>query len=73
MLSVGARDIVRVEALGQRTARLNVMLPPSPPNYERHAVNRFRVLEVFQGYLQPGDIIEVVQSLNWPDGDRLRF
>jgi len=73
MLTRVATDIVRVEALGQTTERLNVMLPPSPPRYERHVVNRFRVLEVFQGDLQSGDIIEVVQGMDWPDGDRLRF
>ncbi|MCL2400953.1 MAG: hypothetical protein FWC91_14585 [Defluviitaleaceae bacterium] len=66
-LASRARDIVRVEVLDERVGLVNILLP-SPYNYEGQTsyeiqtIHRLRVLEVFKGDTEPGDIIEVRQE-----------
>ena len=82
-----ATDIVRVVALGQRLSiRTTLLPPPSGPdnrtladrirNSELQTIRRFRVLEVFKGDTQTGDIIEVAQSVRFmsrPRSNRISF
>ena len=66
-LASRAEDIVKVEVLDERVGLINVLLP-SPYDteiqemYEIHTIHRLRVLEVFKGDTEIGEIIEVRQS-----------
>ena len=55
------RYIVRVEVLDERTELINLSLGDLP-NYDISTINRLKVLEVFQGNTQAGEIIEVAQA-----------
>jgi len=86
----GATDIIRVQVLDERVELINVLLPleeymreyiirSTEEQYEIHTVNRLRILEVFEGSKQIGDIIEVAQlggfweNTDLIDPDRLEF
>ena len=69
-IAAEATDIVRVEILDERVESINLALPPQneyentgvyQEAYRISTVNRFRVLEVFKGDLETGDIREVMQ------------
>ena len=69
-LASAATDVVRVEVLDEREEWFNAFLSPPPPEidpYWLYTVYRLRVLEVFQGDAQVGDIIEV-RELAWAIG-----
>ena len=53
-------DIVRVEVLDERVEVLNAAIPPDEMLWI-HTINRLKVLEVFKGDTEKGDIIEVAQ------------
>jgi len=59
-LASSATYIVRVEVLDERVERLNYAVSPAS-RYGIFTVNRLRVLDVFKGYTQVGDIMEVRQ------------
>ncbi|MCL2400995.1 MAG: hypothetical protein FWC91_14795, partial [Defluviitaleaceae bacterium] len=66
-LTLCALDIVRVEVLDERVGLVNILLPtPGIPetqtSYEVYTIHRLRVLEVFKGDTEPGDIIEIRQA-----------
>jgi len=56
-----SRYIVKVEVLDERTELINISLEPTMPSYNINTVHRLRVLEVFYGDTQPGEIIELAQ------------
>ena len=66
-----AEDIVRVEVLSEREEWINIWMPPQnelqdtgegfQEMYYIHTVHQLKVLEVFRGYAEAGDIIEVMQ------------
>jgi len=67
-----ATDIVRGEIIDVRVGELNTLLPPrTGPDewylerrhdfYEIHTIHRIRVVEVFMGDAQAGDIMEIAQ------------
>jgi len=61
-LASAATDVVRVEVLDEREDWFNPFLNPLPPEidpYRLYTVYRLRVLDVFQGDAQVGDVIEV--------------
>jgi len=70
-LASEATDIVMVEVLDERTEYINIWLPPQneledtgegfQEIYRIHTVNQLRVLEVFEGNKELGDIFEVKQ------------
>jgi len=55
------RYIARVKVLDERTQLINSSLSPDLPSYKINTVNRLKVLEVFKGNTQPGEVIEVRQ------------
>ena len=61
-----AGDIVRVEVLDQRSDLICMFMGEVPPDvddpYLAVTVYRIRVLEVFQGEAQPGEILEIMQT-----------
>ena len=69
-----ATDVVRVEVLNERVEWLNTWLEPPPPEihpYNLYTIHRIRVLEVFQGDAEIGDILEVRQIGGQQDGLRV--
>ena len=71
-LATRATDIVRGEILDERVERVNSLLPPLSgcsewyltyrhDFYEISTINRIRVIEVFKGDAQVGDIMDVAQ------------
>ena len=60
VLASWSDDIVRVEVLDERVEVLNISLIPEEM-FWIHTINRLRVLEVFKGDTEIGDIIEVAQ------------
>lgn len=70
-LASGSTDVVRVEVLDERIEWINIALPPEDglvgideelaATYYLHVVYSVRVLEVFQGNAEVGDIVEVMQ------------
>jgi len=62
-LASNAVHVVRVEVLDERPEWINPFLraPIEGPIYELYTINQVRVLEVFQGDAQPGDIMDVGQ------------
>ena len=61
-LTASATEIVRVEVLDERTALHNRSLCVEYPSYEIVTINRLLVIEIFAGNVQPGEVIEVVQT-----------
>ena len=88
-LALRATDIVKVEALDERVEMINTWLPPQNEledagggfreAYEVFTVHRFKILEVFQGYKEVGDILDVKQmggqlgSINLINHDKVMF
>ena len=62
-LTTRAAGIVRAEVLDERVEWLNFFIdhPPEIDPYRPYTVYRIQVLEVFQGDVAPGDILEVAQ------------
>ena len=60
-LTARATEIVKVRVIDNRTEWLNASLTSQTQNYEINTVFLLLVLEVFQGNIQAGDIIEVKQ------------
>ena len=64
-LTARAHDVVRVEVLDERVELVNILLAPLnygiTEMYRIHTINRLRVLEVFKGESEAGDIIEIKQ------------
>ena len=71
-MTARATDIVRGVILDERVEEINTLLPPrGGPNewylsrrgdfYSIHTINRIRIVEVFKGDAQVGDIMEIAQ------------
>jgi len=64
-LASEATHVLRVEVLNERLELLNRFglqsVPPSIDPYELYTIHQVRILEVFQGDVAPGDIIDVAQ------------
>jgi len=72
-LTLYSADVIRGEVLSERVERINVWCPdtPIPPEVDPYAVvtlHQVRILEVFQGSTQPGDIMDVFQRGGALDG-----
>ena len=88
-LALRATDVVRVEILDERVEMINTWLPPQNEledagggfreAYEVFTVHRFKILEVFQGHKEVGDILDVKQmggklgSVNLINHDKVIF
>jgi len=63
-LASSATDIVRVRVLNERVGGIHFRLDALPPGFDFHDlyfVHQLSVQEVFQGDVQPGDVIELAQ------------
>ncbi|MCL2576492.1 MAG: hypothetical protein FWE27_00370 [Defluviitaleaceae bacterium] len=70
-LATNATEIVRVEVIDERAEKINIWMSPANEledadfgtfdAYRIFTVNRIRVLEVFQGDVNVGDVLEVKQ------------
>jgi len=61
LASAATRYIVKVRVIDEREELINHSLELSMPSYSINTIHRLKVLEVFQGNTQTGDIIEVAQ------------
>ena len=73
-LAYYATDVVRVEILDERVEWLNTWIEAPPPEiypYDLYTIYRIKVLDVFQGDAEIGDILEVRQIGGEYDGLRV--